>query len=131
MKFYTCDTCGKILAMVRETSAETVCCGRPMRALVPGQTDGAAEKHVPVYAVEGDAVTVTVGALEHPMTEAHHIEWIALETASGNQRKELKPGARPQATFALVPGDAVKSVYAYCNLHGLWRCASAVAGEAT
>ena len=96
MKFYKCDVCGKIVAMVKETPVETVCCGQPMRALVPGQTDGAAEKHVPVYTVEGDTVTVTVGALEHPMTEAHHIEWIALETANGSQRKELKPGARPQ-----------------------------------
>ena len=122
MKFYKCDVCGKIVAMVKETPVETVCCGQPMRELVPGQTDGATEKHVPVYKVEGDTVTVTVGALEHPMTEAHHIAWIALETANGNQRKELKAGVRPQATFALVPSDTVKSVYEYCTLHGLWRC---------
>ena len=92
MKFYKCDVCGKIVALVKETSVDTVCCGQPMRELVPGTTDGAAEKHVPVCKQEGNTVTVTVGALEHPMTEAHHIEWIALETAHGNQRQELKPG---------------------------------------
>lgn len=121
MKFYKCEICGKIVAMVKETPVETMCCGQAMRELVPGTTDGAAEKHVPVYTVEGNTVKVKVGSVEHPMTDAHHIEWIAIETENGNQRKELKPGDRPEATFALVPRDKVKSVYEYCNIHGLWK----------
>ena len=121
MKFYKCDICGKIVAMVKETSVDTVCCGKPMRELVPGTTDRAAEKHVPVYTVTGNTVSVKVGSVEHPMAEAHHIEWIAIETENGNQRKELKPGDKPEATFALVPYDKVKNVYEYCNLHGLWK----------
>ena len=121
MKFYKCDICGKIVAMVKETSVDTVCCGKPMRELVPGTTDGAAEKHVPVYTVTGNTVSVKVGSVEHPMAEAHHIEWIAIETENGNQRRELKPGDKPEATFALVPYDKVKNVYEYCNLHGLWK----------
>ena len=92
-----------------------------MRELVPGTTDGAAEKHVPVYTVEGNTVTVKVGSAAHPMQADHHIEWIAIETETGNQRKELKSGDKPEATFALVPADKVKSVYEYCNLHGLWK----------
>ena len=121
MKFYKCDICGKIVAMVKETSVDTVCCGKPMRELVPGTTDGSAEKHVPVYTVTGNTVSVKVGSVEHPMAEAHHIEWIAIETENGNQRRELKPGDKPEATFALVPYDKVKNVYEYCNLHGLWK----------
>lgn len=121
MKFYKCDICGKIVAMVKATAVDTVCCGAPMRELVPGTTDGAAEKHVPVYTVNGSTVTVKVGAAEHPMMDSHHIEWIAIETENGNQRKELKAGDKPEATFALVPRDKVKSVYEYCNLHGLWK----------
>ena len=121
MKFYKCDVCGKIVAMVKETAVDTICCGKPMRELIPGTTDGAVEKHVPVYKVDGNTVTVTVGSAEHPMEEKHHIEWIAIETENGNQRKELKPGDRPCAEFALVPYDKIKSVYEYCNLHGLWR----------
>ena len=121
MKFYKCEICGKIVAMVKETPVETMCCGQAMRELVPGTTDGATEKHVPVYTVEGNTVKVKVGSAEHPMTDAHHIEWIAIETENGNQRKELKPGDKPEATFALVPRDKVKSVYEYCNLHGLWK----------
>ena len=121
MKFYKCEICGKIVAMVKETPVDTMCCGQAMRELVPGTTDGASEKHVPVYTVEGNTVKVKVGSVEHPMTDAHHIEWIAIETENGNQRKELKPGDKPEATFALVPRDKVKSVYEYCNLHGLWK----------
>ena len=121
MKFYKCDVCGKIVAMVKETPVDTVCCGQAMRELIPGTTDGAKEKHVPVYTVDGNTVTVKVGLVEHPMVEAHHIEWIAIETENGNQRKVLKPGDRPEATFALVSGDKVKVVYEYCNLHGLWK----------
>ena len=121
MKFYKCEICGKIVAMVKETPVDTMCCGQAMRELVPGTTDGAKEKHVPVYTLEGNTVKVKVGSVEHPMTDAHHIEWIAIETENGNQRKELKPGDKPEATFALVPRDKVKSVYEYCNLHGLWK----------
>ena len=121
MKFYKCEICGKIVAMVKETPVETMCCGQAMRELVPGTTDGATEKHVPVYTVEGNTVKVKVGSAEHPMTDAHHIEWIAIETENGNQRKELKAGDKPEATFALVPRDKVKSVYEYCNIHGLWK----------
>ena len=121
MKFYKCEICGKIVAMVKETPVDTMCCGQAMRELVPGTTDGATEKHVPVYTVDGNTVKVKVGSMEHPMTDAHHIEWIAIETENGNQRKELKPGDKPEATFALVPRDKVKSVYEYCNLHGLWK----------
>lgn len=120
MKFYKCKICGKLVAMVKETPVPTICCGKPMNELVPGTTDGATEKHVPVYKVENDTVTVSVGSIEHPMTAEHHIEWIAIETENGNQRKELKPGDKPEAVFALVPYDTVKHVYEYCNLHGLW-----------
>ena len=121
MKFYKCEICGKIVAMVKETPVDTMCCGQAMRELVPGTTDGATEKHVPVYTLEGNTVKVKVGSMEHPMTDAHHIEWIAIETENGTQRKELKPGDKPEATFALVPRDKVKNVYEYCNLHGLWK----------
>ena len=121
MKFYKCDVCGKIVAMVKATDVDTVCCSQAMRELVPGTTDAAVEKHVPVYTVTDNTVTVKVGSTAHPMTEAHRIEWIAIETENGNQRRELKPGDSPEATFALVPYDKVKNVYEYCNLHGLWK----------
>ena len=121
MEFYKCAICGKVVAIVKDGVPDTICCGKPMTKLIPNTSDGAGEKHVPVAMVEGNVLSVKVGAVEHPMTAEHHIEWIALETSLGNQRKMLKPIEKPEAKFALLPGEKVKSVYEYCNLHGLWK----------
>lgn len=120
MKFYRCPICGKIIAIVNDRQVPTICCGRPMEELVPNTQDGAHEKHVPIYKVEGNVVHVEVGEVEHPMLDAHYIEWIALKTNFGNQRKVLKPGEKPVADFALLPGEKVEAVLEYCNLHGLY-----------
>lgn len=121
MKFYVCETCGNFVEMIKETAGPMMCCGKKMKELVPGTSDGAADKHVPVYKVEGNKVTVTVGSVEHPMADVHYIEWIAVETAKGAQRKTLNPGEKPCVEFALTEDDSVVAVYAYCNLHGLWK----------
>ena len=121
MKFYVCKHCGNIIAFVKESGVPVVCCGEEMSELVPNTTDAAVEKHVPVVKQEGDRVVVTVGSAAHPMTEEHHIQWIALETKEGNQRKLLAPGSAPELCFHLCEGDKVIAAYAYCNLHGLWK----------
>ena len=46
---------------------------------------------------------------------------VSLQTKQGNQRKELHPGEKPEICFALCEGDEVEAVYAYCNLHSLWK----------
>ena len=53
------------------------------------------------------------------MLPEHYIEWIVLETASGWQKKDLKPGMAPEAEFAVT--EPVVAAYEYCNLHGLWK----------
>ena len=121
MKFFKCEKCGKIIALVNEKPCDTICCGEPMKELVANTTDAATEKHVPVYTVEGNIVKVTVGSVEHPMTEEHLIEWVSLQTKQGNHRKVLTAGKEPKVCFAMCDGDEVKAVYAYCNLHGLWK----------
>ncbi len=121
MKFYRCAHCGQIVAIVKGTGVPIMCCGEKMQEIVPGTTDAALEKHVPVYEVKDGVVTVTVGSVEHPMLNEHYIEWIALETKMGNQRKSLKPGDAPKACFSICEGDEVVAVYEYCNLHGLWK----------
>ena len=120
MKFYKCKHCGKIIAIVNEKPVPTICCGEPMVELVANTEDGAHEKHIPVYKVEGNIVHVEVGEVLHPMLEGHYIEWIALETNFGNQRKKLVPGVEPKADFALLPGEKVIRVIEHCNLHGLY-----------
>ena len=120
-KFYICERCGNIAVKVKDAGVPMMCCGQKMKELVPGTTDAAVEKHVPVYQVEGNLVKVQVGAVDHPMLPEHFIEWVSIQTRQGNQRKALKPGGEPKVCFALCEGDEVEAVYAYCNLHGLWK----------
>ena len=120
-KFYICEHCGNIVAKVQDAGVPLFCCGEKMKELVPGTVEASAEKHIPVVSVEGNLVKVTVGSTLHPMAEEHFIQWIALETEQGNQRKTLKPGQEPTVTFALTPGDKVVAAYEFCNLHGLWK----------
>lgn len=121
MKYFICKHCGNLIAMVEDKGIPVVCCGEKMTELIPGTTDAAVEKHVPVFSVENNIVNVSVGSVEHPMLPEHFIEWIAIHTKQGVQMKYLKPGDAPKAVFALCGDDELESVYAYCNLHGLWK----------
>lgn len=121
MKFYKCIHCGKIIAILRDTQVSTVCCGDSMIELVPGTSDGAYEKHVPQFAIEGKTVTVKIGEVEHPMAAEHFIEWVIVETTKGFSQKVLNPGVKPAAKFCLSDDEFFKAVYAYCNIHGLWK----------
>ena len=86
--------------------------------LHPNTSDGAGEKHLPVISQDDDIVTIKVSIVEHPMLEAHYIQWIVLETETGYQKHDLKPGEKPEARFAIT--EPVIAAYEYCNLHGLW-----------
>lgn len=120
MKFYRCEHCGNIIIKLHDSGVPVVCCGQPMKELVPGATDGAYEKHVPAVMVNGNSVKVQIGEVEHPMVEAHFIQFIVLETANGYQIKNLKAGDAPVAEFTVAADDKAVAVYEYCNLHGLW-----------
>lgn len=120
-KFLICEHCGNIIAMVKESGVPIICCGEKMKEIIPGTTDASLEKHVPVYEVKDNKVYVTVGAVNHPMVPEHYIEWVSIQTKFGNQRKALAPGQEPKVCFSLCEGDEVEAVYAYCNLHSLWK----------
>ena len=117
MKFFQCPDCGKILIPDRSEDFEP----KKLVELIPNTTDAAGEKHVPVIRAEGNCVKVEVGAVAHPMLDAHYITFIVLETSQGYQKKDLKPGDKPEAVFALANGETVVAAYEYCNLHGLWK----------
>lgn len=119
-KFFICKHCGNIIGMINDAGVPMTCCGEVMNELIPNTVDAAKEKHVPVVTIEGDKVTVAVGSIEHPMIDAHFIQWIYIETKHGGQRKSLHPNDKPTAAFILEK-DEVVAVYEYCNLHGLWK----------
>ena len=120
-KFFICQHCGNIAALIRDCNVPIFCCGEEMQELIPGTTEASGEKHIPVYEVSGNTVDVTVGLAEHPMTAEHYIEWVCLETERGIQYAHLTPDDAPKATFSVCAGDKVQAVYAFCNQHNLWR----------
>ena len=120
-KFYICEKCGNIIEKIENSGVSVVCCGQKMTELVAGTVEASREKHIPVATVDGDKVTVTVGSVLHPMSEEHLINWVCLETDKGVHRKHLVSGDEPSVAFAVVNEKPV-AVYAYCNLHGLWKC---------
>ncbi len=119
-KFYICEHCGNLIGMIHDAGVPMVCCGQKMTKLEAGVVDAAKEKHIPVAEVADKKVTVTIGEVAHPMTEEHSIEWVYLLTDRGGQRKTLAPNEAPEVTFALADEKPL-AVYAYCNLHGLWK----------
>lgn len=120
-KFYVCKHCGNIVAMIKNAGVPIMCCGEPMEELIPGTAEASTEKHIPVYQVDGNRVTVCVGSTHHPMLDEHSIEWVYLQTKQGGQYKTLRPGRSPEVSFALCDADEVEAAYSYCNLHGLWK----------
>ena len=119
-KFYICEKCGNIVHKVKDSGVPVVCCGQKMTYLEPGIVEASHEKHVPVIAVNGQEVTVTVGEVAHPMLDAHYITFVALETDKGAIVRQLKPGEEPVAKFTIASDEKVIAAYEYCNLHGLW-----------
>ncbi len=116
---YRCSVCGNITNVLHPSFGPLSCCGKPMELLTENTVDAATEKHVPVIEKIEGGYKVKVGEVEHPMLEAHYIEWIELIEDGKTQIKHLNPGEKPEAIFYTDSQE----VYAreYCNLHGLWR----------
>lgn len=115
MKIYQCEKCKKVIVSKDELRLDG------WVELVADSVDAAKEKHVPIVTKKCKQVKVDVGSVAHPMTEEHLIEWVVLETEQGYQIKYLKAGDVPVCEFSLTGGDKAVAVYAYCNLHGLWK----------
>jgi len=120
IKFYICPHCGNIVEMVHDAGVNPFCCGQKMNELVPNTVEASGEKHIPAVKVDEAKVEVNVGSVDHPMVDVHWIEWVQLVTDQGSYRKWLNPGDAPNVTFLLGEEKPV-AVYAYCNLHGLWK----------
>ncbi len=121
VKFCICKHCGNLVGVIHDAGVPMMCCGEKMTVLEAGIVEASHEKHIPVVTVKGNIVEVSVGSVEHPMSEEHNIAWVYLQTDKGGQRKALPTGEKPNTSFALTEGETPVAVYAYCNLHGLWK----------
>ena len=119
MAVYKCELCGNIVEVLTAGSAALSCCGQEMVKQAENTTDAAVEKHVPVLEQKDGGWQVSVGSVDHPMTDDHYIEWIELISGDTVYRQFLNPSDKPVAFFPGVKGDV--SARAYCNLHGLWK----------
>jgi superoxide reductase len=118
-QIYKCEICGNIVEVVHSAGGTLVCCGKQMVLKTENTQDAVVEKHVPVIEKIEGGIRVLVGAIEHPMTEEHHIEFIEVHTENKVYRKYLQAGGKPEAEFKL--DEEVLFVREYCNLHGLWK----------
>ena len=119
-KFFICKHCGNMVGLIKDAGVPMICCGEQMAELVPNTVEASAEKHLPSVTVSGDSISVQVGSVPHPMEEAHLITFVYVETERGGQRKCLKAGEAPNVEFCFA-NDKPIAVFAYCNLHGLWK----------
>ena len=116
VEFYKCEKCGNVIELINGDESHITCCGEKMTKLEANKVDAAVEKHVPAYEVMGDIMEVKVGEVIHPMEENHYIMWILFVTDDHVYRINFKPGENPIARIPYSKG----TLYAYCNLHGLW-----------
>ena len=119
-KIYVCKHCGRIVGDIHD-GGTLVCCGEPMTEMIPNTVDAAKEKHVPVTTLTGNKLEVNVGSVDHPMTAEHLIEWIMVFQDGHTQRVQLEAGCKPSVSVCVNPAGGPVEVFAYCNLHGLWK----------
>ena len=118
-ELYKCDKCGKVMMVTSPGEGTTTCCGENMRLLEIKTADFKTEKHVPIVEkTAAGGIKVTVGSTIHPMTEEHHIEWIAVLDGDMFMAKCLKPGDEPIAEFP-ISNTGVRA-FEYCNIHEFW-----------
>lgn len=119
-KYYMCEDCSSILELVEGKGAHDGA-GVKLREIHPNTSEGAGEKHIPEVEVQGNAVTVRVGSILHPMVKEHYIGWVAVHTDHGMYRRDFETGREPETKFLLEEDETISAVYAYCNEHGLWE----------
>ncbi len=122
LKVLKCNKCGALVEEIIPCNCDGCgikCCEETMSLLVANKSDGAKEKHVPVYEKVEDEIVVRVGEVAHPMAKEHYIMWIAMVTDERIEKVTLYPEQEAMARFRYVPGS---KIYAYCNTHGLYEC---------
>ena len=110
MRFYVCPICGNLIQSTGE--AVVSCCGL---VLPPLEAEPADEAHpIRIERVE-DAYFVEVA---HEMRKTHYISFLAAARDDGFEIKKLYPEGNAEARFSI---SRTRSLYYYCNRHGLFQ----------
>ena len=109
-KFYVCPVCGNVIHSTGDTLIS--CCGITLPALEAEEAD---DVHaVNIERVE-DEYFVT---MDHPMTKAHYISFIAYVTSDRIQLVKLYPEWNCETRLQM---RGFGMLYWYCNHHGLFK----------
>lgn len=122
LRFFRCDTCGRIDLWEQDSLETGICCGRKMKELPVNDNEEFFERHEPILNRGKNHVYVTIGYPDHVMNEEHHIDWLALETTE--DVRIVYPRLGKPVSVDCYPKEPVIAVYAYCNQHGLWKTQS-------
>ena len=118
---FKCQLCGNMVDLIHVGGGTLTCCGQAMTEMEENSADATTEKHVPFIEKTDKGYLVKVGeTVDHPMMEAHFIQWIELSTSKAVYRKYLSPTDAPQAEFN-IGDEEIIGAREYCNLHGLWK----------
>lgn len=130
-RFYVCPVCGNVIFSAGE--AMISCCGLtlPPQEAETSPADGEAmicacglelpppEPLTAEHAIRAEKVEDEYYVfLDHPMTREHHISFLAAVSDRGVQLQKLYPEEAAEARFKR---GGVKTLYAYCNRHGLFE----------
>jgi len=111
--WYVCPACGNVILATGE--AVISCCGIVLPPLAPETAD---ETHAIHVEVMEDEIYVW---MDHPMTKAHYISFLAAVSDLGMQIVKLYPEGAAEARFKR---SRVRGLYVYCNRHGLFSMRS-------
>ena len=109
-KFYVCPVCGNILHATG--GAVVSCCGITLPVLEAEEPEEAHE--IRLERVEDEHFLT----IDHPMTKAHFISFVAYVTSDRLQLVKLYPEGNAETRLQLRGRGYV---YYYCNRHGLFR----------
>lgn len=119
-KLYYCSKCDNLIEVTNQKNHDVKLNKEELQELIPNTVEAAKEKHIPAVTIKDNILKVCVGSVEHPMTEEHSIRAIYVVTEDTVYRKYLTAEEKPVFEIPFEEGKHAE-VYAYCNLHGLWK----------
>lgn len=108
-------------SIVEVLNGDFVPCVGAFKKIEANTVEASFEKHIPVVSIEGNVLNIKIGSVLHPMTEEHYIQYVFVVYNGTVIRRELKPQDKPELSITIDQDAEDVDVYAYCNLHGLWK----------